>query len=108
MPRSEVTYSYQLNEIMKRILLLSSLLSCGLVAGAFAQSNQSPEMQQSTSTVDTRQANPPRPKMQKPTKQDQRRMEEGLDSTQPKNRKQKRLRPDSLRRGGATRVDTVR
>ncbi|WP_461094347.1 hypothetical protein [Spirosoma gilvum] len=31
-----------------------------------------------------------------------------IDSTSPRNRKQPRLRPDSLRRGGATKVDTVR
>ncbi|MBN8823444.1 MULTISPECIES: hypothetical protein [unclassified Spirosoma] len=30
------------------------------------------------------------------------------DSTKPGNRRQPRLRPDSLRRGGATRIDTVR
>ncbi|WP_080057898.1 hypothetical protein [Spirosoma aerolatum] len=30
------------------------------------------------------------------------------DSTRPGNRRQPRLRPDSLRRGGATRIDTVR
>lgn len=93
---------------MKRILLLASLLSSGLVIGAFGQSNQSPELQQSTSTTDTRQANPPRPKLKKGDRQDRMKMEAGIDSTLPKNRKQKRLRPDSLRRGGATRVDTIR
>ncbi|QDK78154.1 hypothetical protein EXU85_05905 [Spirosoma sp. KCTC 42546] len=82
---------------MKRFFFITSLLSSFIFVGAFAQSGQSPAVQQSTSTTDTRQANPPRPKM-KSTK----------DTTSPKNRKQRRLAPDSLRRGGATRVDTIR
>ncbi|GAB4051767.1 hypothetical protein GCM10028810_51130 [Spirosoma litoris] len=66
--------------------------------GVVAQSDQSPAVQQPTSTADTRQANPPRPKLKK----------NKSDTLTPKNRKQRRLAPDSLRRGGATRVDTVR
>ncbi len=90
---------------MKRTLFGLSLFSLTLTAGAFAQSGQSPVMQQSTSTTDNRQANPPRPKVKKGSVRD---LGAGLDSLSPKNRKQRRLRPDSLRRGGATRVDTVR
>lgn len=93
---------------MKRRLVLLSLLFGGLVAGAFAQSGQSPTMQQSTSTIGTRQANPARPKIRKPSRRQRMQMETGLDSTLPKDRKQRRLNPDSLRRGGATRVDSVR
>lgn len=93
---------------MKRTFALFSLLSVMLGAGAFAQSGQSPVMQQSTSTTDNRQANPPRPRLKKGTNLGGSQREAVLDSTLPKNRKQRRLRPDSLRRGGATRVDTVR
>ena len=91
---------------MKRFLFIGALLSLSI--DALAQSGQSPTMQQSTSTTDTRQANPARPRLRKVNRQEQRQMETGLDSTLPKNRKQRRLRPDSLRRGGATRVDSVR
>ncbi|WP_420147989.1 hypothetical protein [Spirosoma sp.] len=90
---------------MKRMLMLINLLSFVFLANAFGQSNQSPAIQQSTSTTDTRQANPPRPKI-KSAKPNRDKME--ADTTLPKNRKQQRLNPDSLRRGGATRVDTVR
>ncbi len=93
---------------MKRFLFIGGLLSMSLGTAAFAQSSQSPTMQQSTSTTDSRQANPVKPKMKKPNRQEQMKMEAGVDSTLPKNRKQRRLRPDSLRRGGATRVDSVR
>ena len=93
---------------MKRTLLVLSLLSVGLVTGTFAQSGQSPTMQQSTSTTDNRQANPARPKIKKQSRRQRMQMETGLDSTLPKDRKQQRLNPDSLRRGGATRVDSVR
>lgn len=92
---------------MKRTAFFISLLSIGLAVSAQAQSGQSPTMQQSTSTVDTRQANPARPKLKK-TRQQRQRMETGLDTTLPKGRNQRPLRPDSLRRGGATRVDTIR
>lgn len=94
---------------MKRLLFIGTML--GVFTGvdsAFSQSNQSSVLQQSTSTTDTRQAQPARPKLKKVSRQEQRRMETGMDSTLPKNRKQPRLRPDSLRRGGATRVDSVR
>ncbi len=93
---------------MKRNAFLISLLSAGLTVGTYAQSGQSPTMQQSTSTEDNRQANPARPKLKKATRQQRQRLETGLDTTLPKNRQQRRLRPDSLRRGGATKVDTVR
>ncbi|GAB3542190.1 hypothetical protein [Spirosoma fluminis] len=93
---------------MKLPLLFAAVMSVCFATAAFAQSNQSPEMQQSTSTQDRRAANPPRPKLKKQSQQQRSRMESGLDTTLPKDRKQKRLRPDSLRRGGATRVDTVR
>lgn len=93
---------------MKRLTFFISLLSISLIVGAHAQSGQSPAIQQSTSTEDTRQANPARPKLKKASRQQRQRMETGLDTTLPKDRKQRRLRPDSLRRGGATRVDTIR
>ena len=84
------------------------MLGIILSVSAFGQSGQTPTMQQSTSTTDTRQANPVRPKMKPTNRQERLKMEAGVDSTLPKNRKQKRLRPDSLRRGGATKVDSVR
>lgn len=90
-----------------KTLFLTSLLCAGLAMGAMAQSSQSPTMQQSTSTVDSKQANPARSKLKKTTRQQRQRMEMGLDTTLPKGRNQRRLRPDSLRRGGATRVDTI-
>ncbi|UFH56280.1 hypothetical protein [Spirosoma sp. KNUC1025] len=93
---------------MKRMLLLINLLSLAFIVSASGQSNQSPAIQQSTSTTDTRQANPPQPKLKKTSRTERMKMETGMDTTLPKNRKQPRLRPDSLRRGGATRVDTVR
>lgn len=93
---------------MTRILFMASLVSIALTTGALAQSNQSPTLQQSTSTEDNRLANPPKPKVKKSNRRAQMEMEQGLDTTLPKNRKQKRLRSDSLRRGGATKVDTVR
>lgn len=93
---------------MKRSAFLISLLSVGLAVATHAQSGQSPAIQQSTSTEDNRQANPARPKLKKATRQQRKRMETGLDTTLPKDREQRRLRPDSLRRGGATKVDTVR
>ena len=92
---------------MKRTLFLTSFLCAGLTVSAMAQSSQSPTMQQSTSTQDNRQANPARPKLKKTTRQQRQRMNTGLDTTLPKNRNQRRLRPDSLRRGGATKVDTI-
>lgn len=91
-----------------RTIGLSLTFCLGLSLGAFAQSGQSPTMQQSTSTTDNRQAHPPKPKLMKVTGNQRQKMEAGVDSTLPKNRKQRRLRPDSLRRGGATRVDTIR
>ncbi len=93
---------------MTRILFIASFLSIVLTTGTLAQSNQSPTMQQSTSTEDNRLANPAKPKIKKTSRRERVQMEQGLDTTLPKNRKQKRLRPDSLRRGGATKVDTVR
>ncbi|GAB2558635.1 hypothetical protein [Spirosoma areae] len=93
---------------MKRILLFVSLLSVTLFVDAFGQSNQSPVINQSTSTETNRQANPARPKMKKTNRNERLNRESGMDTTLPKDRKQRRLRPDSLRRGGATRVDSVR
>ncbi|AQG79948.1 hypothetical protein [Spirosoma montaniterrae] len=101
---------------MKPFLFLISVSIAGLSGGVYAQSNQAPAMQQSTSTETSRPATQPRPELQKTTPKQRQRMETGLDTTLPKNRpsqpnrnrKQRRLRPDSLRRGGATRLDTVR
>ena len=101
-------YSDKFNVLMKRMMILINMLSFVLIISAYGQSNQSPAIQQSTSTTDTRQANPAQPKIKKPNRRERMRMEAGMDSTLPKNRKQPRLRPDSLRRGGATRIDTIR
>ncbi|QKZ12855.1 hypothetical protein [Spirosoma sp. KUDC1026] len=92
---------------MKRILFFATLLTAGLSIGARAQSNQSPVMQQSTSTDKTKPTSEPKPMMNVGKKQ-RARMATGLDTTLPKDRKQRRLRPDSLRRGGATKLDTLR
>jgi hypothetical protein len=93
---------------MKRVLFIASLLSLALLINASGQSNQAPTIQQSTSTETNRQANPPRPKVKKSSPSDQMKRKTVLDSTLPGDRKQRQLRPDSLRRGGATRVDSVR
>ncbi|MBC3786433.1 DUF4148 domain-containing protein [Spirosoma utsteinense] len=93
---------------MKRTLFFTTLLVAGLTAGAMAQSGQSPTMQQSTSTVETPGTNTPRPKIKKTSRRERMEMERGMDTTLPKDRKQRRLPPDSLRRGGATKVDTIR
>ncbi len=108
LPLPVVIRRYKRIETMKRFLFIGSLLGISLGTAAFAQSSRSPTMQQSTSTTNSRQANPVKPKMKKTSRREQMKMEAGVDSTLPKNRKQKRLRPDSLRRGGATRVDSVR
>ena len=96
---------------MKFILTVAILGSLSSVP-ALAQSGQSPVMQQSTATSDNRQANPVRPMLKRKTAQQQQRMHVGLDTTRPKKPaptppKQRRLPPDSLRRGGAVRVDTI-
>ncbi|RIV27232.1 hypothetical protein DYU11_02655 [Fibrisoma montanum] len=98
-----VDYIQSISNGMKGFLFLSVSLWLGVAMSAMAQS-QSPTMQQSTSTTNTRTTSPVKTKMKK----------SGLgkpmqnDTTQPRNRRQRRLPPDSLRRGGATRVDTVR
>lgn len=92
---------------MNRTLFLTALLCTGVVVGTLAQSGQSPTMQQSTSTADQPSKNQPTPKLKKPSRREQMKMQQGLDTTLPKDRKQKRLRPDSLRRGGAVKVDTI-
>ena len=93
---------------MKRTLFLVLLLNGGLMASAMAQSGQSPIMQQSTSTVQTPPTSQPKPKIKKMDRRERLEMKRGLDTTLPRNRNQRRLAPDSLRRGGATKVDTVR
>ncbi|TAE30439.1 MAG: hypothetical protein EAZ91_10320 [Cytophagales bacterium] len=75
-----------------------------LVASVAEAQNQAPTMQQSTSTQNTRQANPAKPRM-KAVNPNQNR-EVPRDTARPGNRR--KLRPDSLRRGGATKVDTIR
>lgn len=89
---------------MKRILFIGSMLSIGLLVNASGQSNQSPAMQQSTSAPNTRQIDPAQKKL---SQQERRKKEAKMDTTSPRNRKGRRLRPDSLRRGGVTKVDTV-
>jgi hypothetical protein len=95
---------------MKREIWLTSLLVGSLITASMAQSNQAPVMQQSTSTEDRRQANPPKPMLENSNGRQQPALNMDQDTTRPKKqpRKQRRLRPDSLRRGGATRIDTIR
>jgi hypothetical protein len=93
---------------MRRILFLTTLLSIGLLAETYAQSNQSPVMQQSTSTDKTLPTSEPKPMIKKVGPKQRAKMAAGLDTTLPKDRRKRRLRPDSLRRGGATKVDTIR
>lgn len=93
---------------MNCILLLVSLLFGRLCNAGSAQRNQASVMPQSTSTTDMRQAHPARSRMKAADRQERLKREAGVDTTLPKNRRQRRLPPDSLRRGGATRVDTVR
>lgn len=76
---------------------MMSLLGLSLTAGA----QQAPVMNQSTSNP--QQARPARPQA-KPVNPNQNR-EAPIDTTRPGRRK---LRPDSLRRGGAVRIDTIR
>lgn len=86
---------------MKNILIIAlGLLLAGEVARA---QNQSLTIQQSTSTPNTRQSNPVKPQV-KPVNPNQNR-EVPRDTTRQTGR---RLRPDSLRRGGAMKVDTIR
>ncbi|WP_461076589.1 hypothetical protein [Spirosoma flavus] len=91
--------------VMKRYLFFIGLLTGGLASASFGQSNSLP---QSASTTETIQTNPVPPTMNKGDEQRRLQRQMGQDTTAPKNRKQRRLRPDSLRRGGATRVDTIR
>ena len=74
-----------------------------LASGASQAQDKSPTMQQSTSTPNTRQSNPVKPKV-KPVNPNQNR-EVPRDTSSRQGRR--RLRPDSLRRGGATKVDTI-
>ncbi len=87
---------------MKTVLIL--MLCLLLTAGASQAQDKSPTMQQSTSTQNTRQANPVKPKV-KPVNPNQNREVPRDTSSRPGRR---RLRPDSLRRGGAVKVDTIR
>jgi len=93
---------------MKRSLFFTTLLSAGLAVGSLAQSGQAPTIQQSTSTRVNPSTNQPKQKIKKQSRRQRMEMERGLDTTLPKDRQQRQLRPDSLRRGGATKVDTVR
>ena len=83
-------------------------LSLLLIAGFFTQANQSIADSKSISFVDTYQADQDPAKNKKTPRNEQLKMNTGLDSTTPKNRRQRRLNPDTLRRGGATKVYTVR
>ncbi len=80
------------------------MLSIGLLGSAAGQINQSPAEKQTTSNPNTRQIDPVQKKL---SQQERRKKEAALDTTVPRNRKGRRLRPDSLRRGGVTKVDTV-
>ncbi|MCY7357792.1 MAG: hypothetical protein LH609_10040 [Rudanella sp.] len=87
---------------MKNALTLMLFL---LFAGGTLQAQDKlPTMQQSTSTPNTRQSNPAKPRV-KPVNPNQNR-EVPRDTASRSGRR--RLRPDSLRRGGAVRVDTIR
>ncbi|WP_018623201.1 hypothetical protein [Spirosoma luteum] len=90
---------------MKRILIIGSMLSIGLLISASGQSNPSPTTQPATATPgNTKQIDPAQKKI---SQQERRRKEAAMDTTLPGKRKGRRLRPDSLRRGGVTKVDTV-
>lgn len=87
---------------MKNALTLLILL---LFAGGMLQAqDKSPTMQQSTSTPNTRQSNPVKPRV-KTVNPNQNREVPRDTASQAGGR---RLRPDSLRRGGAVKVDTIR
>ncbi|MBD2700905.1 hypothetical protein IC229_09670 [Spirosoma sp. BT702] len=90
--------------VMKRYVFFISLLTGGLASASFGQNNSLP---QSASTTESFQTAPVMNKADEQRRL-QRDISQDTTKTKPKNRKQKRLRPDSLRRGGATRVDTVR
>jgi len=86
---------------MKTVLIVA--LGLLLAGGVVHAQNQLPTMQQSTSTPNTRQSNQAKPQV-KPVNPNQNR-EVPRDTTR---RTGRRLRPDSLRRGGAVKVDTIR
>ncbi|GAB3990963.1 hypothetical protein GCM10028807_19530 [Spirosoma daeguense] len=90
---------------MKRYMLLIGLLIGGLATASFGQINTLP---QSASTTESLQERPIPPTMNKSDEQRRLQQKVAQDTTRPKKRDPKRLRPDSLRRGGATRIDTIR
>ncbi|CAN5261534.1 hypothetical protein BH09BAC4_BH09BAC4_23100 [soil metagenome] len=89
---------------MKYTLWISLLLTTGL----FTQANQAVAFSKSIVLVGTYQSDQGPVKNKKRPKGEPLKTNTGMDSTSPQNRKQRRLNPDSLRRGGATKVDTVR
>lgn len=90
---------------MKLFAIAGTLtLACLLTLSAAAQ-NQQPTINQSTSTT-TRTTTPPQ-KTMKDTGLKQRQRREQIQDRRPAS-ESRRLRPDSLRRGGATDVDTLR
>ncbi len=77
------------------------MLCIGLSVPVYAQ-NQSPVMQDSTSTTQKRGMNQTKKQSQREALRKQQMLKD-TPMTKPRP-----LRPDSLRRGGATRVDTLR
>lgn len=88
---------------MKNKRWIGILVGLGLAFSVSAQ-NQNPTLQQSTSTTkeQERRQNKAKQKLQKEAM----RKQQSIGDT-PRTR-QRTLRPDSLRRGGATKVDTIR
>lgn len=78
------------------------------MAGFSTQATQAVAFSKSIASVGTYQSDQGPVKNKKTPKGEQLKMNTGMDSTSPRNRKPQRLNPDSLRRGGATKVDTVR
>ena len=86
---------------MKNKRWIAILVGLGLAFSVSAQ-NQTPTLQKSTSTTRERGQNKTKQKLQKEAL----RKQQSIGDT-PRTR-QRPLRPDSLRRGGATKVDTIR
>ncbi|WP_157634849.1 hypothetical protein [Spirosoma panaciterrae] len=86
---------------MKRLIVVGCIL--GVLSSLNSTKLITSELR---SASESRQQPTPNRPAAKPNRRDT--TKPSPDSTKPGNRRQPRLRPDSLRRGGATRIDTVR
>lgn len=84
---------------MKSSILIIMLVGCMVSVNA---QNQAPTVQQSTSTTNERGHNQTKVRQQKEAMRKQQAVRDTPTT------KKRTLRPDSLRRGGATKVDTLR